>query len=68
MNLKLVKYLLVLTLLEFCNHTILHDMINPEIDRLYDDESLDDGSNNFDRFPLPYFDSIRLDPKKMIIE
>ena len=43
-------------------------MINPEIDRLYDDESLDDGSNNFDRFPLPYFDSIRLDPKKMIIE
>ena len=40
-------------------------MINQEIDRLYDDESLDDGSNNLDRFLLPYFDSIHLDPKKL---
>ena len=39
-------------------------MINPEIDRLYDDELLDDGSNSFDRYFLPYFDSIHLDPKK----
>ena len=42
-------------------------MINPEIDRLYDDELLDDGSNSFDRYFLPYFDSIHLDPKKIEI-
>ena len=33
-----IKYLLVLFLLEFCSHTILHDMIVPDFDRLHDDE------------------------------